>query len=255
MTPRSADPELRRSDCAADINGEMANDRSLHIGAPGASARRKAERLREEREQLTSQRSSLGRLLAGRFPSPQEKRLRTEERDWATGAQGEQILGESLARRCPGVPVVHDRRAPMSRANIDHVAFAPSGVYVIDCKRYKGKIQVDEPLFAHATLKIKGRDRTKLLDGLDKQVAHVKAALAGLADDVPVQGCLCFVAPDGLLEDIGLPILWTPKIKGFALFYPRRLAKRLNKRGQLSTDRAFALQAELAQRLPPALPE
>jgi len=232
----------------------MADVSSLHIGTAGASARRKAERLREEREQLRSTRRGLGRLLAPFFPSEKEKRLQKEEHDYATGAEGEQILARSLARRCPDVPMLHDRRAPMRLGNVDHIAIAPTGVYVIDCKRYKGKIQVARPLFGRASLKINRRNRTGLLEGLGRHVSDVKAAVAGVADDVPVHACLCFVAPAGLLSDIGLPILHTLKIDGYALYYPRRLAKRLNKRGPLTPERANLLHAELAERLPPALP-
>jgi hypothetical protein len=141
----------------------------------------------------------------------------------------------------------------MSLANIDHIAVAPSGVYVIDCKRYKGKIEVATPLFEKPKLKINGRDRTKLIDGLEKQVAHVKAALADLAEDVPVHGCLCFVAPEGFLADVRLPVLRTLKINGYPLYYPKRLAKRLNRDGPITVDQAQKLQTELDRRLPHAI--
>jgi Nuclease-related domain. len=36
--------------------------------------------------------------------------------------------------------VVHDRRIPRSRANIDHIVIAPRGIYVIDTKHYKQKL-------------------------------------------------------------------------------------------------------------------
>lgn len=70
-----------------------------------------------------------------------------DEKHWATGAQGEAILAEFLAKRCPAVPLLHDRRVPHSLANIDHIAVGASGVYVIDTKRYRGKIEVLNPLF------------------------------------------------------------------------------------------------------------
>lgn len=142
----------------------------------------------------------------------------------------------------------------MRVGNIDHIAIAPTGVYVIDCKRYKGKIQVARPLFGRASLKINRRNRTKLVEGLGRHVADVEAAMAGLGDDLPVHGCLCFVAPMGLLSEIGLPTVRTLTIDGYALYYRRRLAKRLNKRGPLTTERANLLHAEFAKRLPPALP-
>jgi hypothetical protein len=148
--------------------------------------------------------------------------------------------------------MLHDRRAPNRRGNIDHIAIAPSGIYVIDCKRYKGRIAVAQPLFGKAKLKIGGRDQTKLIEGLGKQVALVKVALADIADDVPVQGCLCFVAPEGFFADSGLPVLRTLRINGYPLYYPRRLAKRLNRSGPLSADQTLTLQAKLAELLPQA---
>ncbi|MGA2320296.1 MAG: nuclease-related domain-containing protein [Solirubrobacteraceae bacterium] len=226
---------------------------SEHLGNPGGSAHLKAQRLREEYDALRASRSRLGRVFTALFPSAKEKGLCQEERNWLTGAEGEQNLASSLARRCPHVPMLHDRRAPMSLANIDHIAVAPSGVYVIDCKRYKGKIEVVKPLFGNAKLKVNGRDRTKLIDGLEKQVAHVKAALANIAEDVSVHGCLCFVAPEGFLADVGLPVLRTLKINGYPLYYPKRLAKRLNQQGSITADRAERLQAELDRSLPPAI--
>lgn len=185
-------------------------------------------------------------------PSAEEKRRAAEEKRWATGARGEELVAESLARRCPGVPVLHDRKMPHSRANIDHIAVAASGVYVIDAKRYRGKIEVRNPLFGSPKLKIAGRDRTRLLDGLGRQVAAVQAALEELATDVQVRGCFCFVAPDGLFADSGLPVLRALKIRGYPLYYPRRLAKQLNRPGPLSSEQTRAIHAALADRLPPA---
>jgi hypothetical protein len=222
-------------------------------GNAGASAFAKSEQLRARRERQREERSRPARVLRAVVgPSAGEKKLIADERHWNTGARGEQLLAESLAQRCPSVPMLHDRRMPRSRANIDHIAFAATGIYVIDTKRYRGKIEVLDPLFGKPKLKIAGRDRTKLIDGLEKQVATVRALLAGFADDVPVNGCLCFVTPEGLLADSGLPLLRTLRIRGFPLYYPRRLVKRLNRQGPVSAERALELQARLAEQLIPA---
>jgi hypothetical protein len=69
---------------------------------------------------------------------------------------------------------------------------------------------------------------------------------------VPVRGCLCFVTPEGLLADAGLPLLRTLKINGYQLHYPRRLARRLKRPGPLTQERALVIRAELARRLPAA---
>ncbi len=145
-------------------------------GVPGRSARREAKRLRERRLRVAGERSGLVRIFFG--VSAAEKRLVAMERDWVTGARGEEMLAEHLARKCPGTALLHDRRMPSSRANIDHIAVAPSGVYVIDAKRYKWKIEVRKPLFGDAKLVIAGRDRTELIHGLQKQVGVVKTDIA-----------------------------------------------------------------------------
>lgn len=225
----------------------------LHIGVAGSSTRHQAERLRLEREQNAPGQTAVGRARRALFPSPKPRRRQAQERAWRVGAEGEERLATFLGERCREVLMLHDRAAPMSRANIDHIAIAPSGVYVIDCKRYRGKIEVTRPLFGPQKLKIKGRDRTSLIAGLERQVAHVKAALAIVDQEVPVHGCLCFVAPEGSFSEVGLPIIRTLLISGYPLYDARRLSRRLNRTGPIGDEQAAVLQGELAERLPPAL--
>jgi hypothetical protein len=226
------------------------NGQGPDSGDAGHSARRESERSRERRQLRTPPRPRLLASLLG--PSADEKRLLAREKRWATGARGEELVAESLARRCPEVLLLHDRRMPHSRANIDHIAVAASGVYVIDTKRYRGKIEVRQPLFGAPKLKVAGRDQTKLVDGLARQVAAVEATLADLAPEVPIRGCFCFVVPEGFLADSGLPLLRTLKINGYPLYYPRRLARRLNRSGRLTRGQARDLHAALVERLAPA---
>ena len=74
----------------------------------------------------------------------------------------QELVARTLTRRCPEIPVLHDRRMPDGAGNIDHVAVAASRVYVIDAKRYRGKIEIRRPLFGEPKLTIAGRDRTRL---------------------------------------------------------------------------------------------
>jgi Nuclease-related domain len=225
----------------------MSQEPESDRGVPGRSAQREYERRRDLRQLDRQSRSRLLTALLG--PSAKEKRRLASDRQWANGARGEELLAESLAKRCPNVVLLHDRRMPTGRGNIDHIAIAATGVYVIDTKRYRGRIEVAKPLFGAPKLRIAGRDRTKLVDGLSRQVAVVEDALQRFAPDVPVHGCLCFVTPAGVLADIGLPLLRTLKINGHRLYYPRRLARRLNRPGPLARERALAVRAELARRL------
>ena len=169
------------------------------------------------------------------------------ERVWADGASGEEAVARSLAKRCDGdVVLLHDRRIPRSRANIDHLAVAPSGVWVIDAKRYKGEVEIRKPLFGERRLTIAGRDKTKLIHGLARQVELVRDAVTEVAPgipahDVPVHGALCFVEAD-------LPLVRTLTFDGYPLLYPRGLAKRLNAGGPLAAEVVLTLGAKLAER-------
>jgi hypothetical protein len=234
----------QRSIFAANI---VSQEPESDQGVPGRSAQREYERRRDRRQLERRSRSRLLTALVGLSAS--EKRRLAGERQWATGARGEELLAESLAKRCPSVAMLHDRRMPIGRGNIDHIAIAATGVYVIDTKRYRGRIEVVKPLFGAPKLRIAGRDRTKLVDGLTRQVAVVQDAIRPFAPDAPVHGCLCFVMPTGPLADIGLPLLRTLKINGHRLYYPRRLARMLNRPGPLTQERAIAIRAELAGRL------
>jgi hypothetical protein len=234
----------------ADTQRSMGDRGEPYPGVAGNSAHRELERRRERRKADSLPRSRFLALVLG--PSAEERRRVAEEKRWASGARGEELVAESLARRCPTVPVLHDRQMPHSRANIDHIGITASGVYVIDAKRYRGKIEVCKPLLGSPKLKIAGRDRTKLLDGLGRQVAAVQASLEDLAIKVKVQGCFCFVAPEGLLANSGVPVLKTLRISGYPLYDPRRLAKQLNRPGPLSPEQIRTIHAGLADRLSPA---
>lgn len=219
----------------------------LDLGTAGAGARREFERRRLKREAKTREaHPHVGDLLL-RFQGPPQS-----EKAWQTGAIGEEAVASHLAKTCPGVAVLHDRRMPGSRANIDHIAVAPSGVLVIDAKRYKGKIEVRKPWFGDAKLVIAGRDKTKLVDGLKRQVDAVKAGLSIIEQDVPVGGCFCFINPDGQAGGSGIPLLRTLEIDGFPLFYPRRLSKQLKRPGPLGAEQIAVLAEVLVELFPAA---
>lgn len=134
--------------------------------------------------------------------------------------------------------LLHDRRLLNSRANIDHLAVTRSGIWVIDSKKYRGKVEVRRPLFGDVRLVINGRDRSKLADSLSKQVAAVAAAVGS---GVVVRGAFCLV-------DAELPLLRTLTFRNYPLLRRRALAKRLNGPGPLSDAEVSALATLLAGR-------
>jgi len=201
----------------------MADLREIDLGTPGGSARREYLRRRAKREAATRKRyPRLGGLLVRFQSAPQS------EASWETGTEGEEGLAAHLARRCPETIVLHDRAMPGSRANVDHLAVAPSGVYVIDAKRLRGKIEVRRPLRGEPELVVAGRKRTKLVDGLERQRDAIQAALAPTIPEMPVHACFCFLDP------------------------ARQSGKRLNSPGALSPESRHEVAELLALTFPKA---
>ncbi|HYY79912.1 MAG TPA: nuclease-related domain-containing protein [Actinomycetes bacterium] len=63
---------------------------------------------------------------------------------WRRGAAGERRTARLLSQlERHGWVVLHDLAIPGSRANIDHLAIGPGGLFVIDSKQYRGRLQLD----------------------------------------------------------------------------------------------------------------
>ncbi len=180
---------------APDVNtGLSSNDpQEVLAGTAGASARREFERRRSAREaRIRTAHPRLGGLILALSDDPQSRTA------WDAGARGEESLGRGLDNLADDtVRLLHDRRLPRSRANIDHLAVTRSGIYVIDAKKYRGRpnLKVDGGLLCSRVerLFVGSRDCTKLLEGVHKQVAVVRDLLE---PDTPVHGVLCFVEAD-----------------------------------------------------------
>lgn len=210
-------------------------------GAAGSSARREYERRKAKDEQRLRQKwGKLGGIAVALSDEKQSTKA------WATGAVGEERLGarlDSLASE--SVAVLHDRRIPGTRANIDHIAITAAGIWVIDAKRYKGRpeLKIEGGLLRPRVEKVLvgRRDCTKLVDGVLKQVELVQEVVG----DVPVSGALCFVEADwpligGAFVSRGVHALW-----------PKRLAKILIDAESVGLD-VRALRGVLAARFRPA---
>jgi hypothetical protein len=212
-------------------------------GRPGASAGREHARRKDNREERTRKKHPwIGRLLLALREAPQS------ERAFHQGEIGELKVGAFLDKCAVdrSVVVLHDRRMPRGRGNIDHVAVAPTGVFVIDAKAIKGKVGVQTSLFGKAKLRVRGRDRTNLIDGLDRQVLAVRNALeAGGHTEVKVQGVLCFT-------DADLPLVGGKEMRGHLLLYRKGLRKRLAKQGPISSEAMSAIAHAIATALPSA---
>jgi len=215
-------------------------------GTAGASGRHKHERLHAQREQKVKSKwgRGLGRLALAFTDDPQSTRA------WRTGAVGEERLGRFFASNLPeSVIALHDRRIPGSRANIDHILVAPNGIWVIDAKLYRGKVERRTlgPIWRREpAVFVAGRDRTKLIHGMARQVAAVRAAIAPdpLVDDVIVRSAVCFVTSDWSL--FAKPF----DISGVLVTWPQKLVERIGSPGRLTPTAV----ARIANRIGAGLP-
>ncbi len=162
-------------------------------GQAGGSARSKYERLHQAREErIDRQWGRLSGVVKFLSDDPQSTRA------WAKGSEGERRLAAHLLRTVGDRAVLlHDRKVPRTRGNIDHLAVAASGVWVIDAKNYTGLVQRRDKGGWFKTdyhLYVGGRDRTKIVAGLGWQVEAVRSALGGV--EVPIHAALCFIEAD-----------------------------------------------------------
>jgi hypothetical protein len=217
----------------------------LHLGTAGRSAERISERASQRHEHAIRERfPRVGRLVLALSDEPQAAKT------YRKGAAGERLVGKRLdALAEDGVVTLHDRRKPGGRANIDHIAIGPTGVFVIDAKKYKGKLErrdrggwftCDERLF------VNGRDRTVLADGVRAQAEAVRDHLGAAFDGLPVRPVLCFV--DVEVSLLGRPFL----IKGVTVTWPRAMQKAVAAPGPVAPDTIHAAADHLARQLPPA---
>lgn len=239
-------PQSRSITCLACATGQ----KTALEGAAGASALREHERRRLRREQPARDRlGRLGVLLARVVEEPQSTRA------WKQGAMGEIHSGKVLAKHLHGhaVKLLHDRRIPRhGNANIDHITVGPGGVTVIDTKTHRGKVHVERVggLLSErrSLLRIAGRDRSALIDGVERQMELVSAAVQSIDRRllVDVRGALCFPNVDGL------PILSELSVRGVMVSGPRAVAKLARRAGPYDVETIDAIWSHLGGSFPPA---
>ena len=250
------DPESRSITCltctarddASSHNDQDSAGLEVEVGVPGASAQREHDRRQAKREtRIREAHPKIGGLILALSDDPQSTKA------WSSGAKGEAALGGRLDKAIrDDIRVLHDRRIPRSKANIDHIVVSPSGVFVIDAKRYVDKrpsLSVEGGFFRPRVekLMVGSRDQTKLVAGVQGQVALVRAALAeAKLGEIPVRGMLCFVDGDwplfgGDFQVDGVEVLW-----------PRKAVEHIVKPGALDATAVDRVQRLLASVFVPA---
>ena len=217
-------------------------------GTPGESARRRYDALTAAREQRV--RTRFGRLGGLALATTSEPRSTAA---WQQGSRGERTLGRYLEslHDPASLIVLHDRRIPGTKVNIDHVAITGTRtVWVIDAKKYAGKVQrmSDGWRRREARLVVGGRDRTDLVHAMARQVDAIGVALGPLIAEftLTVRPALCFVDAERALFEPPF------EIDGVWIGWRRALGRRLRARGSLAPEHLMTVATCLAGALPPA---
>ncbi|MHB1511465.1 MAG: nuclease-related domain-containing protein [Acidimicrobiales bacterium] len=240
-----AEPPRTQVAAAGEAAPLSSSPKPSYAGQAGASARQEYEKRHQRREAKIDQRwGRLAGVVKFLSDDPQSTRA------WARGSEGERRLAESLTRRVGERAVLlHDCKVPKTRGNIDHIAIAASGVWVIDAKTYKGLVERRDKGGWFTTdyrLYVNGRDRTKLAEGLAWQVRAVRTALAG--PDVPIHAAVCFI--DAEWKHFAKPF----RLRDAWITWGLKLAEMIAADGPLTEAEVMQLADRLATALPPMVP-
>ena len=162
---------------------------------------------------------------------------------------GRRSLAGVLDRLAPdGVLALHHRQVPEGGPTIDHLAVAPSGIWVLDARRLAGPIRWRAARSGgRPRLVVNRRDETGLLVRLDRQVREVRRALFERdVPDVRVRGALCFVDTEVRLRQRPLDL------DGRLVTWSRALRKPLLQPGPTDGALRADLHRILATSFPPA---
>jgi hypothetical protein len=231
--------------CAAAVPPDpMATTRAVpvahaRVGAapPRATERRSTGGPEEARE--LQPRTGTTPLRPADAPGP--SRARTP------GSSSAKRVGPDLdALQLHGIRALHDRHLPGLRSHLDHLAVGPSGVFVIQTVRARGRIQLrdvgrtgqrDERLF------VAGRDRSRLMASVTDRRERLAELLRPTHPRVRVTPVLCFVHPE--LTAVARPF----RFRGVTVTGPEALPNQVSAPGPLDPDQIDEVAALLTRRL------
>ncbi|MGY1728826.1 nuclease-related domain-containing protein [Geodermatophilus sp. SYSU D01062] len=239
-------PSHTASAPAPGIPAASADAAARATGTAGGSAQDEYARRRARHERrVRDAHPVLGGLVLALSEEPQHVTA------WRQGAIGERAVARRLDQLVDrGVEVLHDRRIPGSRANIDHLAVSPSGVYVIDAKNHTGTVRVSRQsgLFGprRYRLSVGRRDATSLVASVQRQAHLVRDALTGgpgIPPGVAVTGVLTFVGADW-------PLFPPDRIDDVRLEGPKSAAKLVLRDGPYSPAQVGVIAEQLRRHFP-----
>lgn len=176
--PRHAQPEVTLASnlsAPAPSVSPTLPDRDLALNRPGQSARDVAEHLRS----VAPVRTLVARLVG----------VKTDERSWRIGADGEVEVARRLAKLGPEWRIVHAVPIGARDSDMDHVVIGPGGVFTINAKHHP-----DANVWVRGdTFKVNGSNQLYVRNSRHeaKRAAGLLSAAAGFA--VEVRGIIAVV--------------------------------------------------------------
>lgn len=166
-----------------------------------------------------------------------------------SGAEDQRRLADRIADLGDVVVAVQDRRSAPGPIDIGHIVVAPSGVFVVDSRRYeRAWISIHRsggfvgPM--REQLMVDGRDKSTLVASMKRQAGTVRKLLRGTEfAELPVTPALCFV-------DSRLPMFGNLRVDGVEVKNLRTVAKLIGRRGPLGA----AARGDVARLLADGMP-
>ncbi|MEV4174702.1 nuclease-related domain-containing protein [Nonomuraea sp. NPDC049709] len=155
----------------------------------------------------------------------QRWRVHSPAAAWRKGARGERATARRLrSLELAGYAVLHDRRLPRSKANLDHLVIGRAGVIVIDSKQWHRNTRISG---RHGQLWIGRRPADALVKAAAFEARRVAELLRAAGWTVPVTPVVAVHGARlprwGTLTVSGVTLLRAGRVCGWILRRPARL--------------------------------
>jgi hypothetical protein len=186
--------------------------------------------------------ASVAAVIFGMLFAVAISRLPLDSLIWLKGFEGESRTAaylEPLLRQ--GFVLLHNRQLPGRNADVDHIAIGPSGVFTIETKNWRGRLDV-----TFNRLSVGDNDRTWVVEQVYREAIAVQIALGEVLNErrITVRPILCALG--------GVPRLGAKSVSGVTITDGKDLASLLVGRPQiLSADDVQRLAGLADERLKP----
>ena len=138
----------------------------------------------------------------------------------------DQLLHEKLT---DGEIILTDRRVPDAASNIDHVVVAPSGVWIVDSKKWHGKIEYKAATGRSGAYRlfVNGHDRSDEVDKIYTSIIPVAQVVSDRS--IPINAALCFIDGDWRASILLRDLFKRPYKHDRVLISPPRLLVKMIK--------------------------